>query len=157
MLRLSGLVALFVGALMVVSQAASAQSVDLAAEEAAIRALDTDWVNAVAAKDAAGTAAFYAADGAIMPAGSPAAEGHDAVAAVWQSLFDLPGFALTFEPTLIEVGAAGDMAYDIGTYALDFEGDQGPVHDDGKYVVVWKKEDGVWKVAADIFNSNGAM
>jgi uncharacterized protein (TIGR02246 family) len=143
--------------LMFGSHIASAQSVDLAADEAAIRALDVDWVNAVAAKDAAATAAFYTMDGAIMPAGSPMAEGPDAIAAVWQSLFDLPGFSLTFEPTLIEIGAAGDVAYDIGTYALAFDGDQGPVQDNGKYVVVWKKVDGVWKVRADIFNSNGAM
>jgi len=157
MRMLSGVVALVVGALMFAAQAASAQNVDLAAEEAAIRALDVDWVNAVAAKDAAATAAFYATDGAIMPAGSPMAEGPEAIAAVWQSLFELPGFSLTFEPTLIEVGAAGDVAYDIGTYTLAFDGDQGPVEDNGKYVVVWKKVGDDWKVRADIFNSNGAM
>jgi hypothetical protein len=28
------------------------------------------------------------------------------------------------------------------------------VKDEGKYVVAWKKVDGAWKVAADIFNSN---
>jgi uncharacterized protein (TIGR02246 family) len=157
MRMLSGFTTLVMCALMFASYTASAQSVDVAADEAAIRALDVDWVDAVAAKDAAATAAFYAMDGAIMPAGSPMAEGPDAIAAVWQSLFDLPGFSLTFEPTFVEVGASGDVAYDIGTYALAFDGDQGPVQDNGKYVVVWKKVDGVWKVRADIFNSNGAM
>jgi uncharacterized protein (TIGR02246 family) len=148
---------LAVCAMLVSSHAALAQSVDLAAEEAAIRALNVEWVAAVAAQDAAGNAAFYAPDGAIMPPGGAMAQGPDAVAQVWQSFFDLPGFVLTFEPTYIEVSAAGDLAYDIGTYSLAFDSDQGPVQDNGKYVVVWKKVDGVWKVAADIFNSNGGM
>jgi uncharacterized protein (TIGR02246 family) len=149
---------LFVVCLFAVSpQASFAEDVDLAAEEAAIRALDVAWVEAVAAKDAAATADFYATDGAIMPAGAPMAEGHDAVAGVWQSLFDLPGFSLTFAPTTVTVAESGDMAYDIGTYALGFDGDEGRIEDNGKYVVVWTKEGGEWKVAADIFNSNGGM
>jgi len=144
-------------ALVVVSHGANAQSVDLAAEADAIRALDVEWVAAVAAQDAAATANFYASDGAILPAGAPMAQGTEAVAAVWQSFFDLEGFALTFAPTTIEVSASGDMAYDVGTYALSFDTDQGQVQDSGKYVVVWTKADGAWKVAADIFNSNGGM
>ena len=157
-MKKSSVVGILVACAMVMaSHAASAQNVDLAAEADAIRALDVEWVAAVAAQDAAATAAFYAPDGAILPTGSPMAQGTDAVAAVWQGLFELPGFVLTFEPTFIEVSAAGDLAYDIGTYALSFDSDQGPVQDNGKYVVVWKKVDGVWKVAADIFNSNGAM
>jgi len=62
---------------------------------------------------------------------------------------------LTFAPTSIVVASGGDMAYDIGTYNLSFDSDKGPVKDAGKYVVVWKKVDGDWKVAAGIFNSNG--
>jgi ketosteroid isomerase-like protein len=69
----------------------------------------------------------------------------------------LKAFALTFEPTRIAVAQAGDVAYDIGTYSLAFDGGQGPVRDRGKYVVVWRKVSGDWKVAADIFNSDGPV
>lgn len=135
---------------------ALAQTADLAAEEQNIQTLDEQWVATVAKKDAAATADFYAADGAILPPDAPLAQGREAIAAVWQSLYDLPDFQLTFAPTQIVVAQAGDVAYDIGTYSLGFSGDQGPVSDQGKYVVVWKRVDGAWKVAADIFNSNGA-
>ncbi len=143
-------------AIALMPQFATAQTVDPMAEEQQIRALDEQWVAAVAGQDAAATAAFYAEDGAILPPGSPIAAGREAIAAVWAGFFKLPGFKLAFAPTLVSVASAGDLAYDIGTYTLGFEGEQGPVQDQGKYVVVWKKVDGAWKVAADIFNSDGA-
>lgn len=141
--------------IFVVAGAVPSLGADLEAGEKRIRELDAAWVAAVAAKDAKATAAFYADDGRIMPQNAPAAEGSDAVGEVWNGLFQLKDFALTFEPTRIAVAEAGDVAYDIGTYSLAFTSDQGPVQDLGKYVVVWKKVGGEWKVAADIFNSNG--
>jgi len=49
------------------------------------------------------------------------------------------------------------MAYDIETYQLNFDSDKGPVKDVGKYVVVWTKVGTDWKVAVDIFDSDGPM
>lgn len=48
---------------------------------------------------------------------------------------------------------AAEMAYEIGTYRLQL---RGPAQDEGKYLVVWKKAEGRWRVAADMFNSNRA-
>lgn len=134
---------------------ASAKMVNRAAEEQAIRALDKEWVEAVAKKHAPATAAFYAGDGEILPPNAPLAKGTKAIAAVWQGFFGMTNLELTFEPTEVSVSGAADLAYEVGTYSLSFDGDQGPVKDLGKYVVVWRKVDRHWKVAADIFNSNG--
>jgi ketosteroid isomerase-like protein len=47
------------------------------------------------------------------------------------------------------------MAVDLGTYHVEFPGPDGTMlSDDGKYSVVWVKENGEWKVFADIFNSD---
>ncbi len=46
------------------------------------------------------------------------------------------------------------MAYDYGWYTFAFDTDNGRFEDKGKYIVVWKKVGGAWKVAADIFNTN---
>jgi len=135
---------------------AAAQSVDPAAEEAAIRELDGQWVAVVEAKDAAATAEFYADDGAFLPPGAPIAEGRPAIAAAWGGFYKLANFELTFAPTRITIAQSGDVAFEVGTYSLAFDGDQGRVRDKGKYVVAWKKAGGAWKAAADIFNSNGA-
>ena len=89
------------------------------------------------------------------PQGAALAQGNDAIAKVWRGYFDLPDFSLTFSPTKINVSLSGDMAYEIGAYALSVRGDKGPVQEKGKYVVVWKKVGDTWKAAADIFNNNG--
>jgi uncharacterized protein (TIGR02246 family) len=123
-------------------------------DEQAIRSLIQQWVKLVAAKNANAVADMYTPDGAVMPPNAPLAEGREAIAATWRNMMQAPGFQLTFTPTRIEVSKGGDMAMDRGTYRLVTQGTSGPVEDRGKYVVVWRKIDGRWKAAADIFNSD---
>ena len=123
-------------------------------DEQAIRSLIQQWVKLVAAKNADAVAELYAPDAAIMPPNAPLAEGREAIAATWRSMMQAPGFQLTFAPTRIEVSKGGDMAMDRGTYRLVTQATSGAVEDRGKYVVVWRKVDGRWKAAADIFNSD---
>ena len=62
-----------------------------------------------------------------------------------------PGFALTFDPTKIEVSRGGDLAYEFGEYQLTTNDKQGkPQTVRGKYVVVrGKQPDGAWKALVD--------
>lgn len=143
------------GALLSLTACERGGKADLAAEEQKIRALAAQWETVMAAKDAKASAEFYAPDGVMMPPGSAIVEGREALTAAWQGLFAMPGFQLTIDTTKVTVAKAGDLAYELGTYELAFDGEQGPVRDKGKYVVVWKKVDGNWKAAADIFNSDG--
>jgi ketosteroid isomerase-like protein len=46
----------------------------------------------------------------------------------------------------------GDTALEVETYALIGEG--GKTLDTGKYVVVWKRQGGQWKIHRDIWNTN---
>ena len=64
-----------------------------------------------------------------------------------------PG-AASLTPEDVYALGSGDLAYDVGTYTLSFDGPDGKVTDTGKYVTVWTKVDGEWKVAADIGNSD---
>lgn len=45
-----------------------------------------------------------------------------------------------------------DMLTETGTYELI--GDNNKSLDKGKYVVVWRNENGSWKIFRDIFNTN---
>lgn len=119
-----------------------------------IRELGAEWVAAVAAGDIEAIANIYTPDAVFMPPNAPQSEGREAIGEAWRGLLALPGFALTFGATRIEVSASGDLAYDVGAYWFGFNTDAGRVNDEGKYVVVWKKLGGKWKAAADIFNSN---
>jgi ketosteroid isomerase-like protein len=128
---------------------------DRSADEAAIRKLDVAWSHATETKDLDGTVAPYAADGSVLPFNAPIATGAVAIREVWSSLMSKPGFHLTFAPTKIVIAGSGDMAWEVGTFELKLNDAQGnPTTMLGKYVVTWKKVDGTWKAAADIFNTD---
>lgn len=130
---------------------------DLQMEERRIAELNREWVERVAARDAVWIANLYTPQGRLMPANAAVAQGRPAVEAAWRGFFGLPSLDLTFQTTDLEVSAAGDMAYDVGTYSMAFDSPQGRVQDQGKYLVVWEKVNGEWKVAADMFSSNLPM
>lgn len=122
-----------------------------AADEAAIRAADLNWVKAIAGKDAPGAASFYADNATLMAAGAPVAISKDVIQKEFAGMMGDPQFALTFSPTKIVVSRAGDMAYEIGDYQITFSGKKDkPVTTKAMYVVVWGKQaDGSWKVLVD--------
>ena len=119
-------------------------------------ALNTQWVAAFKAKDFAAIEALMAPDALLLAPGAPPVQGAKAVAETWKSWGALPNVAIDFGATHNEVAASGDFAYDYGSYTFAFDSDQGPFSENGKYIVVWKKIDGAWKIAADIFNNNGS-
>ncbi|GAA4724000.1 DUF4440 domain-containing protein [Sphingomonas lutea] len=127
---------------------------DPAAEEKAIRAEVDRWLQLIKAKDAAGIAGLYAEDGAVMPPNGPIGKGPAAIQQTWAGMMGIPGFDLNFAPEQILISSSGDMALDRGTYRLAMTPNGTAVSDTGKYVVVWRKIDGKWKAAADIFNSD---
>ena len=64
----------------------------------------------------------------------------------------VPGVAsLLWEPTEAVVSESGDLAYTLGRYRV-VDGDS--ILSTGHYVTVWKKEDGEWRVAVDIGNTD---
>lgn len=123
-----------------------------AADEAAIRALDADWVKAVAAKDVAKATSYYAENASLFVPESALVTGKDAIQKAWTDLAKTPGFALTFTPSSVTVSKSGDLAYEIGDYEMTMNDKRGkPKTDHGKYVVVWGKQaDGSWKALADV-------
>jgi uncharacterized protein (TIGR02246 family) len=132
----------------------STAAVDTGADELAIRGHVDHWLQLVKAKDAAGIAALYAEDGAVMPPNAPIGKGRTAIQQTWASMMQTPGFDLNIVPEQIIVSSSGDMALDRGTYRLAVAPNGTAQTDTGKYVVVWRKIGSEWKAAADIFNSN---
>jgi uncharacterized protein (TIGR02246 family) len=120
-----------------------------AAEEAAIRATDSAWVKAVAAKDADQAASYHADDASLLVPGAPMATGKDAIRQTWGAMMATPGFVLTFAPDKITV--VGDVAYEIGHYQLTTNDKSGKPHvANAKYITIWGKQpDGSWKALID--------
>lgn len=132
---------------------ATTSRVDVASEEAAIRAVNRRMEQAVASRNADAIAQLYATDAVFMIPNAPAARGQAGIRSAWAE-FLTPNVSLSLSPTRIDVASSGELATDVGTYTFSFTGDQGPVTDRGKYMVQFRKVGTEWKIAHDIFNSD---
>ena len=117
---------------------------------AAIEAADAKFSALVAQGDGAALARLYAKDGAVMPAGSAPIHGTEAIAKFWQSA--LASGVAAVELKTVEVYGQGVTATEVGEYALHDK--VGKVLDRGKYIVIWRHEDGQWKLLRDMFSTN---
>jgi len=117
---------------------------------AAVEAVNKQFSQAIAKGDAEGCAGLYTATARVLPPSAEPVEGREAILKLWQGFVasGLRDLALTTS----EATASGDTAYEVGSYVLKTP--DGQVADRGKYVVVWKKEGGGWKLHRDIWNSS---
>ena len=113
----------------------------------AIMALEREWSDRFQAKDVAWVAAHHWSDAQQFPPGAPAVVGGEAIRGAWQTMVDTEGLSLKWEPSFAKV--SGDLAYDVGKGTHT---SPDGVTRQVKYVVVWERRDGEWKIAADIFN-----
>ena len=127
-----------------------------AADETTLRNLDAEWSKAAGAKDIDKTVSYYSDDALVMPANSPVLQGKAAARAMWQAMFNMPGYGGGWNATKVDVARSGDLAYVTGTYEINETDASGkPKTDKGKYLEVWKKQaDGSWKCVADMFNTD---
>lgn len=116
----------------------------------AIAATNETFMAAVKQGDTAALAALYTENGQLLPPNSDFVTGKEAIQAVWQAFLDMGIKAATLES--VEVEDHGDTAIEVGTYTL--HGDEGQQVDKGKYIVIWKQEEGQWKLHRDIFNTS---
>ena len=149
-----------VATLLVLAISGCAPQVDTAAEQAAIEQALRDWLEATnkpGEEGADGYASFTTEDAVLLPPNGARVDGRDAVRALILSYTQAEEFSITWEATWVEVSAAGDLAYSMGTYEYSLKDAEGnPVSDKGKSVDIWKKQaDGSWKVAVVIWNSDG--
>jgi uncharacterized protein (TIGR02246 family) len=125
-------------------------------DEAAIRALDAQWSKAATAKNMDKVMTFYATDGSVIWPDQPPAKGHPAIRASWEAIFKAaPGMYLDFKPVLIDV--SGEMASDFGVVHFKKNAKPNDVDNTAKYLVVWKRERGTWKVLYDCWNWNAPL
>jgi uncharacterized protein (TIGR02246 family) len=133
---------------------ASVPKVDVRSDEQAILALDAEFGAATARKDLDAVVALYAPDATMLPNDAPAARGTKAIRLLWTEIFKVPGLAISVVPEKIDFSAAGDVATDMGHTETEMTGADGRVKSRDKYLEVWRKVDGHWKVMYDTWNAN---
>lgn len=117
-------------------------------DEAAIRALENEWQRAIVARDVNRIVDLHTSDALVTFSNSPAARGSAAIRSAYTGFLGLPGVALTWTPTKIDV-VSPTVATDHGPYTMSYDTPNGRVTDRGNYMTVWHKIDGQWKVAVD--------
>ena len=148
--------ALFASVCLNIVGCARTSTIDTGAEVEAIRDIEAQWTAAVKARDVDKLLGFFAPDAVTMDANAPISVGHEAIRGPVESWLADEAVSATFASTLdaIEVSACGDLAYTRGTHRFSQTTPTGLVEQVGKWVTVYKKIDGEWKVIVDIFNSD---
>ena len=121
---------------------------NLAAAKDSINAVNDALEKAVNTGDTAAVITFYSSDAVLMPANMPAMSGTAALSSFFGE--GIRAGMKDFKLEATEVYGNDEMLTEVGNYTLSF----GPEKDKGKYIVIWKKEGGKWKLFRDIFNSD---
>jgi ketosteroid isomerase-like protein len=130
--------------------APEAPAVDLAAEAQAVRDRSAAWMQLAQAKDVAGIVngvmtanAVAMFDGDIRKGSAELQTGMEADNAA------APNATISWTSSDVQVAASGDLAYELGSFSYDPDGDGEAAAVHGEFVTVWTKADGTWRAAVD--------
>lgn len=114
-----------------------------------IEDLTTAWNEALNTQDLETLTMVYERNARIMPPNGKTVRGAEGVRATFGAMMDA---GLKAETVIEELTMQGNLAFKIGTYKV-MDGDE--VVDNGKFIETWLKgEDGKWRIANDIWNSD---
>jgi uncharacterized protein (TIGR02246 family) len=128
---------------------------DRASHEARIRALDASWLAAAANRNLDGMLAIYAPDAQeLLPSLLPIV-GREAIRTFYAGIqVEYPRHAYQFEQTEIWIAESGDLAVARGTYRFTPDTEHPDSAQTGKFVGVWRRADGDWRLALNISNED---
>jgi len=123
---------------------------DLVNAKKEIEAANKEFIELFAKGDSVGVANFFTIDAKSMGPNEPSHEGRNKIQTVYQGFIKDGANKLD----LITTGVWGteDMLAEEGLFT--FADKDGKQLDKGKYIVLWKKEDGKWKLFRDCYNSD---
>ncbi|CAN5383586.1 hypothetical protein BH09BAC3_BH09BAC3_14050 [soil metagenome] len=143
---------LFAGAFWMLAIACSPapQTFDAAAAQKEIEAINQSFSEALSKSDSVGLSEFYTLDAKMMGPNGPALVGRDNIRAGFGGMIK-GGIA---KVTLKTLNVWGNSEYltEEGELTLAIAG--GQVVDQGKFLALWKKEDGKWKLFRDMYSSD---
>jgi uncharacterized protein (TIGR02246 family) len=116
----------------------------------AIESANAEFGAAFGRGDARAVAAMYTEWGQLYPPNQKIVAGRAAIEEFWKAA--MTSGVKRAELKTTEVEGFGDSAVEGGTYTL--YGNDGTTLDRGKYIVLWRRVAGKWKLHRDCWNSN---
>jgi len=142
-------------ALMIVMATSLAPGQQSSSARKAIETNNSRFVETFNKGDAAAVADMYAAEAKLLPPNSQMIEGRQNIQAFWQ--IPITAGAKLQALDTVQVDVRGDLAYELGKYTFTIPQASGQsVTDQGKYLVVWKKQGRSWKLLLDIWNTSSS-
>lgn len=118
-----------------------------------IQAVQGQLAEAVGQGDASRAAALYTEDAQLIPQGAPTCSGRAAIAAFFAGAManGIAGARFTTD----EADGDAAQATETGRYELYAvpPGGERILAAEGRYLIVWRKVDGVWRIYRDMFNT----
>jgi uncharacterized protein (TIGR02246 family) len=116
-----------------------------------IEAVNRAFEGAARERDTERIAALYTTDAIVMPPDAPFVKGRENIQQFWGSAIQQMGLK-DVRKNILDLEVVGDRAYEVGEAVLTLASGGARA----KYVVVWKKVDGRWRLQRDIWNTKGA-
>jgi ketosteroid isomerase-like protein len=86
--------------------------------------------------------------------GVPPVKGQDAVRQLYRAFFET-FVSTSITSQQIHISSSGEMAWDYGVYVNEYQGSDGRIKEEGKYIGIYHKVDGKWKGACFCITPNG--
>ncbi|MBS4057854.1 MAG: DUF4440 domain-containing protein [Bacteroidales bacterium] len=118
-----------------------------------IKASNQVIMDAVLQADVNALTSLYTTDAKLFPANSEIIDGQNAIGEFWKATLGMGIKKVLFETE--KAMQYGDIAIEEGLFTLFIEGDMAV--DQGKYIVTWKRDNGIWKVFRDVWNSSSPL
>lgn len=122
-----------------------------------IESLNKEFSKAVLANDFDGQLKFYTEDAYLLPNYEKMMIGKKEMRLANEKVKQAPPKMLSFNLYTKDITQSGKFIVEIGTFDLSLimPDDPEPINDEGKYVVVWEKQDdGSLKIKVDIWNTD---
>ena len=122
------------------------------ADRSALDSAQQAWVAAFNAHDADAMVALTTVDIVLLPPNAPPIRGREAVRALWRQAASTAKVHATV--TNEETVVIGEFAWSMGAFTHTLP--NGVVVSRGKFLEIWQRVDGQWKIHRDMFSGNAA-
>ena len=122
---------------------------DLATAKSSVERENSKFIEAFKKGDSAGVASNYGQDAWVLPPNGDIVKGNEIVS-LWGSF--IRSGVKDLKLSTDDISGNAEQLAETGNYEI--YGDQNKLLDKGKYVVVWKSQNGNWKMYRDIWNTN---
>jgi len=124
-------------------------------DQAQLLQISKDWVEAYTSGDLDALMNLMHEDALLMPHNQVTTRGYEAVQTYFQSRIGRPNLTMTDD--LQEIRINGDWALIRGAFSFEIapsEPDAKPFVHNGRYLLIYEKDDGAWKLLRDMDNLN---